>query len=90
MQRPFEEWRLAVYSVNNFSSKKTSIDCSRERTYNAIELSLPVYVKPFCVMPLCDMSLSVRHNQLVAVQLWIHALMIWTIFFQILILDFFI
>ena len=60
MQKPFEEWRLALYSVNNFSSKKTSIDCSRERPYNAIELSLPVYVEPFfCVMPLCDMSLSV-------------------------------
>ena len=35
-----------MYSVNNFSSKKTSIDCSRERTYNRY----PTFSS--CMMPL--------------------------------------
>ena len=39
-----------MYSVNNFSSKKTSIDCSREGHIIAIKLFLSVYVMPLCIM----------------------------------------
>ena len=64
----------------------------------------PLCVMPFCVMTVCVMTFcfmtfcfSLRYaslrdghlqNRLVAIQLWIDAFMIWTILFQILIIEF--
>ena len=57
---------------------------------------IPICVMAICVMPFCVMSqryASFRdghlQNRLVAIQLWIDAFLIWTILFQILIIEFF-
>ena len=56
---------------------------------------MPICVMPICVMPVCVMPLRYSsfpnghlQNRLVAIQLWIDAFMIWTILFQILIIEF--
>ena len=53
-------------SVNNFSSKKTSIDCSRERTYNrhrtfssCLSYASLRYGSALCLIALCFIAFSV-------------------------------
>ena len=119
-----------MYSVNNFSSKKNVIDCSRERTYNRYRTSCLSYASALCLIVLSFLRYghaslrhaSLRHaflrdaylrygclrygflryvflryasfrgghlqNRLVPIQLWIDAFIIWTILFQILIIEF--
>ena len=51
---------------------------------------IPLCVMAFCVMTLRYASFRDGHlqNRLVSIQLWIDAFLIWTILFQILIIEF--
>ena len=55
-------WRLAAYSVNNFSFKKKKRQSIVQGKGHiiAIEHFLSVYVMPICVMAVCVMAICVK------------------------------